>query len=147
MALLLNFWTLPKLKSKWHCDWRSVSKSWCRAPSGAHDQILLLFDSYGLVFCGAPSLTRGLVSLLSMLLTLASAIFLGSESLGIYDHILLSDLRLPFSLPPTTGRVTVEVFDRVNSAWTLPSILNSACNSGGRDSRHRLEGVCISYLP
>jgi hypothetical protein len=26
-------------KSKSHCDWRSVSKSWCRAPSGTHDQI------------------------------------------------------------------------------------------------------------
>jgi hypothetical protein len=33
---------------------QSVSKSWCRAPSGAHNQILLLFDSYGLVLCGAP---------------------------------------------------------------------------------------------
>jgi hypothetical protein len=41
------------LNSKSHCDWRSVSKSWYRAPSGAHDQILL-FDSYGLVFVGRP---------------------------------------------------------------------------------------------
>jgi hypothetical protein len=24
-----------------HCDWRSVSKSWCRAPTGAHDQIFI----------------------------------------------------------------------------------------------------------
>jgi hypothetical protein len=28
-------------KSKSHCDWRSVSKSWCRAPSGAHGQIFI----------------------------------------------------------------------------------------------------------
>jgi hypothetical protein len=34
-------------------DGQSTSKSWCRAPSGAHDQILL-FDSYGLVFVGRP---------------------------------------------------------------------------------------------
>jgi hypothetical protein len=33
-------------------DGRSISMSWCRAPSGAHDHILLLFDSCGLVFVG-----------------------------------------------------------------------------------------------
>jgi hypothetical protein len=42
--------------------------------------------------CGAPSLTRGRVCLLYMLLTLASAIFLCSESLGTRDHILLSQI-------------------------------------------------------
>jgi hypothetical protein len=43
---------------------------------------LLLFDSYGFVFVGhPPPLTRGRVCLLYMLLTLASAVFLGSESL------------------------------------------------------------------
>jgi hypothetical protein len=42
---------------------------------------LLLFYSYGLVFCGALSLTRGRVSLLYILLALTSAVFLGSESL------------------------------------------------------------------
>jgi hypothetical protein len=53
---------------------------------------LLLFDSCGLVFCGAPSLTRGRVCLLYMLLALASAVFLGSETLGTRDHILLSHI-------------------------------------------------------
>jgi hypothetical protein len=43
---------------------------------------LLLFDRYGLVFCGAPSLTWGRVCRLYMLLALASAVWLGSESLG-----------------------------------------------------------------
>jgi hypothetical protein len=33
-------------------DGQSISKSWRRASSGAHDQIL--FDSYGLVFLGRP---------------------------------------------------------------------------------------------
>jgi hypothetical protein len=41
-------------------------------------------------FSGAPSLTRGRVCLLYMLLVLASVVFLGSESLGTHDHILLS---------------------------------------------------------
>jgi hypothetical protein len=53
---------------------------------------LLLCDSYGLVFCGAPSLTRGRVCLLYTLLVLASAVFLGSESLGTRDRILLSQI-------------------------------------------------------
>jgi hypothetical protein len=46
-----------------------------------------------------------------MMLALASVVFLGSESLWTRDHILLSDLGLPFSSPPTTHRITVEVFD------------------------------------
>jgi hypothetical protein len=43
---------------------------------------LLLFDSYGLFFCGALSLMRERVCLLYVLLAFASAVFLGSESLG-----------------------------------------------------------------
>jgi hypothetical protein len=43
-------------------------------------------------FCGAPSLTRGRVCLLYMLLSLDSVVFLGSEFLGTRDHILLSQI-------------------------------------------------------
>jgi hypothetical protein len=57
---------------------------------GLMTRYLLLFDIYGFVFCGAPSLTRARVCLL--LLVLASAVFLGSESLGTGDHILLSQI-------------------------------------------------------
>jgi hypothetical protein len=119
---------------------QSVSKSWCRAPSGAHGQIFITVWQLRSCFCGGPYLTRGEVCLLYMLLILVSAVFLGSESLGTRDHIVLSqiwdfsfrrllrlagsrwrystwpyctvsDLRLPFSSPPTTRRVMVEVFD------------------------------------
>jgi hypothetical protein len=86
-------------------DDQSISKSWCRAPR------------YWL--CGAPSLTRGRVCLLYMLLALASAVFLGSESLGSRVHILLSQfwdfpfrrlLRLAgsrwrYSTPPPHGSI------------------------------------------
>jgi hypothetical protein len=68
-------------------DGESVSKSWCRAPSGAHDQIFITVWQLRSCFCGAPSLTRGRVCL-----PLASAVFLGSESLGTRDHILLSQI-------------------------------------------------------
>jgi hypothetical protein len=53
---------------------------------GLMARYLLLFDSYSLVF------VRGRVCLLYMLLALASAVFLGSESLSTRDHILLSQI-------------------------------------------------------
>jgi hypothetical protein len=59
---------------------------------GLMTRYLLLFDNYGLVFCGAPSLTRRRICPLYMLLALASAIFLGSESFGTRDHIILSQI-------------------------------------------------------
>jgi hypothetical protein len=60
-------------------------------------RFLLLSDSCGFVDVGALSLTRGRVCRLQLLLALASAIFLGSESLGTRDHILLSQIRdFPF---------------------------------------------------
>jgi hypothetical protein len=32
----------------------TVSLSWCRAPSGAHDQIFILIESYSPVHMGRP---------------------------------------------------------------------------------------------
>jgi hypothetical protein len=49
-------------------DGRSVSKSWCQAPSGAHDQIFIIVWQLRSCFCGVPSLTRERVCLLYMLL-------------------------------------------------------------------------------
>jgi hypothetical protein len=43
-------------------------------------------------WCGALSLTRGRVCNLQLLLVLASAVILGSESRGTRDHILLSQI-------------------------------------------------------
>jgi hypothetical protein len=53
-------------KSKSHSDWRPVSQSWCRAPSGAHDQIFITVWQSRYCLCGAPSQTRGRVCLLSV---------------------------------------------------------------------------------
>jgi hypothetical protein len=58
---------------------------------GLITRYLLLFDSYGLLY-GAPSLTRGRVCLLYMLLALTRAVFFGSEFLGTRDHIILSQI-------------------------------------------------------
>jgi hypothetical protein len=115
--LELRILSLPWLvKWKPHCDWRSVSqsvsKSWRRTPSGAHNQIFITVWQLRSCFYGAPSLTRGRVCLLYLLLVLASAVFPASDSnrdSRPYSAVL--ELRLLLSSPPTTRRVTVEVFD------------------------------------
>jgi hypothetical protein len=71
---------------------QSVSTSWYRAPSGAHDQIFITVWQLQSCYCRASSLTRGRVCLLYMLLVRASAVFLGSESLGTRYHNLLSQI-------------------------------------------------------
>jgi hypothetical protein len=133
LSLSLKNWSL--FKSKSHCDWRSVSKSWCRAHLGLMTRYLLLVDSYGFVFCGALSLTRGRVRLLYMLLAHASAVFLWSESLGTRGHILLSHIwdfhfrrllrlagsRWMYSTPPPHGLkpvIFVTVVRHIASATT-----------------------------
>jgi hypothetical protein len=73
-------------------DGQSISKSWCRAPSAAHDQIFITLWQLRSCFCGAPSLTRECVCLLYMLLVLASVVFPGSESVWTRDHNLLSQI-------------------------------------------------------
>jgi hypothetical protein len=59
----------------WSCQSQSQSQSqshiatdgqsWCRAPSGAHDQIFITVCQLRSCFWGTPSLTRGRVCLLS----------------------------------------------------------------------------------
>jgi hypothetical protein len=58
---------------------------------GVEPQFITLWHLRSCV-SGAPCLTRGRVCLLYMLLALASVVFLGSESLGTRDHILLSQI-------------------------------------------------------
>jgi hypothetical protein len=66
-------------------------------PSEAYDQIFITVKQLQVCWCGALSLTRRWVCLLQMLLALASAVILGSQSRGTRDHILLSQIRdFPF---------------------------------------------------
>jgi hypothetical protein len=66
-------------------DSRSVSKSWCRATSGAHDKIFITVWKLRSCFRWKSSLMRGRVCLLCMLLALGRPYF------------TVSGLRLPFS--------------------------------------------------
>jgi hypothetical protein len=66
-------------------------------PNGAYDQIFITVRQLWVCWCGAPSLTRGRVCRLQLLLALASAVIFGSESHKTRDHILLSQIRdFPF---------------------------------------------------
>jgi hypothetical protein len=75
-----------------------------RHPSGTRDQFFFLLEIFfrelRLCYFIAPSLTRRRVCNLLLLLTLATAVPLGSECRGIQDHILLSQL---FRLPQPGG--------------------------------------------
>jgi hypothetical protein len=66
--------------------------------SGAYNQIFTTVRQLRLCCCGAFSLMRGQVCRLQLLLVLASAVILGSESHGNRDHILLSQIRPRFHM-------------------------------------------------
>jgi hypothetical protein len=66
-------------------------------PFGAYDQIFISVRVVPVCSCGALSLTRGRNCRLQLLLALARAVILGSESRGTRDHILLAQIRdFPF---------------------------------------------------
>jgi hypothetical protein len=69
-----------------HCQ--SASLSWCQAPSETQDQIFVTVRQLRVCWCGALSLTRGRVCRLQLLMALASAVILGSDSPRTRDHIV-----------------------------------------------------------
>jgi hypothetical protein len=94
-------------------DGQSTSLSWNKA----YDQIFITVWQLRGSWYGALSLTRGRVCRFQLLLVLASAVILGSESQGTLDYILLSQiwdvpfrrllrlagLRWRYSTPPPHG--------------------------------------------
>jgi hypothetical protein len=132
-----NRWTAVKVKIML---WPMVIQPVClgvQHPSGAQDQIFVTVRQLRVCWRGAPSLMKGWVCRLQLLLTLTSAVILGSESRRMHDHTLLSQTpptwreRWPYlyplrtgwpsctfrhwipSSPPMTRRATVEIFATV----------------------------------
>jgi hypothetical protein len=78
-------------------------------PSGAYHQIFLAATNLRVCWCGALSLTTERVCRLQLLLILASAVILGSESCGTRGPILLSQIR---DSPSLEGHVPVFISPR-----------------------------------
>jgi hypothetical protein len=91
-------------------------------PSGAYDQICISARQMRVCSYGALSPTRERVCRLQLLLVLASAIILESESREIRDHILLSQIR---DSPNLEGQVPVCVSPRNRVARLHPQTLGS----------------------
>jgi hypothetical protein len=72
-------------------DGQSVSLG-ARHPTGAHGQIFIPVRKLPVSCCPAPTLTRGRVCGLQLLLALASAVILLSR--GTHEHIILSQIRV-----------------------------------------------------
>jgi hypothetical protein len=89
-------------------------------PSGAYDQIFISVRQLQVCWCRALSLTRDRVCRLHLLLVLASAVILGSESRGTRDHILLSQIR---DSPNLEGQVPVFISPRNRVARLYPHAL------------------------
>jgi hypothetical protein len=126
-------------------DWRFIANQFVLATSPLRPttgNFIFQLNTWGHSPCVTSSLTRGWVCGLQLLLVLASAVILRSESRGTHDHILLSQIRdsptwrarslylyppetgwpsytprhwVPFPSPPMTRRVTVEVFDHAST--------------------------------
>jgi hypothetical protein len=88
-----------------------IRNSWCRAPSGANDQMFITFDSCGLVFVGRP-LWREDWSVF-FICCWPSPAYSFSDPSPLGPVTIFSCLRFEtsFSSFPTARRVTVEVFD------------------------------------
>jgi hypothetical protein len=91
-------------------------------PSGAYDQISSTVRKLRVCWCGALSLTSERVCRLQLLLALASAVILGSESHRTRDHILVSQIR---DSPNLEGQVPIFISLRNRVAQLYPKALGS----------------------
>jgi hypothetical protein len=92
-------------------DGQSISRSLCRVPSGLMTRYLLLFDSYGTVFVWRPLWREDGSVFLYAAGPRQRSLSRVRVPWGSWPYFTVSDFRLPFSPPPTTRRIAVEVFD------------------------------------
>jgi hypothetical protein len=117
-----------KSKSKSQCDWRSVSKSWYRAP---WPDIYFCLTVMFLFPWGALSDERMGLSFVYAAGPCQRSLSRVRVPWYSRQYFTVSDLRLPFSSPPTTRRVTVEVFDPATTRVVLKSTPSNTVFASG----------------
>jgi hypothetical protein len=106
-------------------DGQSASLSSNKAPIWGFRPDFITVWQLQVCGCGALSLTRGRVYGLQLLLASPALSFSVRVPWDSRPYFTVSDLRLPFSSPPTTRRATVEVFDpRLHAGFLNYSCFN-----------------------
>jgi hypothetical protein len=103
--------SLSQSQSHIATDSQSISKSWCRATSGSHDQIFITLCKLWYFFWGPLSDERIGLSFIYAAGPHKCSLSRVRVPWDSWPYFTVSDLRLLFSSPPTTRRVTVEVFE------------------------------------
>jgi hypothetical protein len=118
-----------------------------RNPSGTRDQFFFLLEIFfrqlRACYFVEPSLTRGRVCNLLLLLVLASAVPLGSESRGTQDHILLSQF---LKIPHLGGPGPVFISPRNRVAQIYPRALGSLYASNSSDIVRCIRCCCLATV-
>jgi hypothetical protein len=111
-----------KSKSKLCYDRQSAGQSVLEQSTrlGLTTRYLLIVSQLRSCSCGAPSLTRGQVCFCMCYWPCQRSLSWVRVPWDLRPYFSDSDLRIPFSSPPTTRRVTVEVFDPASTRVTLP---------------------------
>jgi hypothetical protein len=124
----------------------TVSRPVClriKHPSGAYDQIFITVRQLRVCWYGALSLSDERTGL-SFTIAAGPSQRSHSRVRAPWDsqpYFIVSDLRLPFSSPPTTRRVTVEVFDPASTRveWIRSYVSPPLYLRGGPNMSHHLQ--------
>jgi hypothetical protein len=103
-------------------DGQSASLSWCQSPIWGQRPNFYFCQTVSGLLMRAPSLARGRVCRLQLLLVLASAVILGSGFHGSHDHILFSQIG---DFPNLEGQVPVFIFSRKRVTQLYPQASGS----------------------
>jgi hypothetical protein len=119
-----------------------ICSSWRQAPWDSRPVILFSNWTLAVIYPYVSwSLTRGWVCHLQLMLVLASAVILRSESIGTHDHILLSQIR---HSPSLEGQVPVFISPRKRMARLYSQALGP--HSQGRPSTENIANTPLSFV-